>query len=163
MLKHPLNYQVNTERLFECISHLPWAIFLDSGRPQSQYGRFDILVADPFVTISTVEDSVELNANIRTEIMRNDQKTISTDDPFAILNHLLTPYRTEQNESLPFTGGAVGYFAYDLARQLEQLPNLSKNDVSIPHMMVGIYDWAVVVDHQEKTAYLGKIIFKGFS
>ncbi len=154
MLKHPLNYQVNTERLFECISHLPWAIFLDSGRPQSEYGRFDILVADPFVTISTVEDSVGLSANIHTEIMRDGQKTISTDDPFAILNDSLVPYRTEQNESLPFTGGAVGYFAYDLARQLEQLPNLSKNDVSIPHMMVGIYDWAVVVDHQEKTACL---------
>lgn len=50
--------------------------------------------------------------------------------------------------------GAVGYFAYDLARQVETLPNLSLLNPTIPHMMVGIYDWAVVVDHREKTACL---------
>jgi para-aminobenzoate synthetase component 1 len=153
MLKHQLEYHPNSVRLFERIAHQPWAVFLDSGRPQSEYGRFDILVADPFVTISTVEDNTELNANIRTEIMQNGQKTISLDDPFAILNHLLEPYRSAEN-GLPFSGGAVGYFAYDLARQVERLSSLSQKDPAIPHMMVGIYDWAVVVDHHEKTACL---------
>jgi para-aminobenzoate synthetase component 1 len=154
MLKHHLNYQLNTEHLFKCISHLPWAIFLDSGRPKSEYGRYDILVADPFVTISTVETCVESSAHICTEVVQNGQKAISSDDPFAILNHLLAPYKINQNNELPFTGGAVGYFAYDLARQLETLPSLSQKDTRIPHMMVGIYDWAVVVDHQEQTACL---------
>lgn len=153
MLKHKLHYCSDTSRLFERLAHKPWAIFLDSGRPQSEYGRFDILVADPFVTISTVEYDAELNANIRTEIIQNGHKTISLDDPFAILNRLLEPYRPAVS-GLPFSGGAVGYFAYDLARQVERLPNLSQKDSAIPHMMVGIYDWAVVVDHHEKTACL---------
>jgi para-aminobenzoate synthetase component 1 len=158
MLKHVLEYQSNSERLFECIAHRPWAIFLDSGRPKSAYGRFDILVADPFVTISTVENNVESEFSIRTEISRNGHKTISVDDPFMLLNGLLAPYQAEKNtiadNALPFAGGALGYFSYDLARQVEHLANIAQKDLSIPHMMVGIYDWAVVVDHQEKTACL---------
>ncbi len=151
-LKHDLQYTADTAQLFARVSHQPWAMFLDSGYPQSQYGRYDIFVADPFVTISTVENGAE-SQNTYTEIVQNGEKTISHDDPFAILNSLLAPYQAAQN-ALPFTGGAVGYFGYDLARQVEHLPNIALKNDALPHMMVGIYDWAVVVDHREKTACL---------
>jgi len=158
MLRHSLQYQQNSERLFECIAHRPWAVFLDSGRPQSEYGRFDILVADPFVTISTIDSNTESGSSICTEIIKNYQKTISYDDPFTILNSLLAQYKAEEStqtdNALPFTGGALGYFSYDLARQVEHLANIAQKDLNIPYMKVGIYDWAVVVDHQERTACL---------
>ncbi|MDP3087800.1 MAG: aminodeoxychorismate synthase component I [Methylotenera sp.] len=158
MLKHSLQYQSNSERLFECIAHLPWAVFLDSGRPQSEYGRFDILVADPLMTISTIESNTETESNICTEIIKNGHKTISFDDPFTILNRLLEQYKAGENSlvdcAIPFAGGALGYFSYDLARQVELLDNIAQQTPAIPYMKVGIYDWAVVVDHQEKTAYL---------
>ncbi|MDI1309586.1 MAG: aminodeoxychorismate synthase component I [Methylotenera sp.] len=149
LLKHNLKYQVNTAQLFARLSHQPWAILLDSGQPQSQYGRYDIIVADPFITVSTTE----IGTHTKTEINRQGQVEVSTEDPFEILNRLLAPYKAAQG-ALPFCGGAVGYFAYDLARQVETLPNLSLPNPTIPHMMVGIYDWAVVVDHREKTACL---------
>ena len=149
LLKHNLKYQVNTAQLFARLSHKPWAILLDSGQPQSQYGRYDIIVADPFITVSTVDDG----AKTKTEITRQGHVEVSSDDPFDILNSLMVSYKAAQND-LPFCGGAVGYFAYDLARQVETLPNLSLPNPTIPHMMVGIYDWAVVVDHREKTACL---------
>jgi para-aminobenzoate synthetase component 1 len=149
LLKHNLKYQVNTAQLFARLSHKPWAILLDSGQPQSQYGRYDIIVADPFITVSTIENGTKT----KTEINRQDQVELSSDDPFDILNSLMAPYKSAQS-ALPFRGGAVGYFAYDLARQVETLPNLSLLNSTIPHMMVGIYDWAVVVDHREKTACL---------
>lgn len=170
MLRHTLTYQPESKLLFERIAHKPWAIFLDSGRPKSEYGRFDILVADPVITICTSEmhniagaeyvsaDNPSAHESIQTEIVQNGQKTISFNDPFEILNSLLAPYQSVLEKlplsELPFTGGAIGYFGYDLARQVERLPNLAKDDQAIPHMMVGIYDWAVVVDHHEKTAYL---------
>lgn len=157
LLKYPLKYQLNTAQFFDRISHKPWAMLLDSGQPQSQYGRYDILVADPFVTISSYEASAEYAAEFgsktRTEIVQNGLTTISQEDPFLILNSLLASYQIAQN-ALPFSGGAVGYFSYDLARQLEHLENRALSNEAIPHMMVGIYDWAVVVDHREKTAYL---------
>lgn len=149
MLKHELNYHSDSSRLFEQVVHQPWAIFLDSGRPKSEYGRYDIIVAAPFITICTTGEG----AKIQSEITQNGQVLVSLEDPFAILNNLLAPYKAAQN-ALPFCGGAVGYFAYDLARQVEHLPDIALENHAIPHMMVGIYDWAVVVDHREKTACL---------
>ena len=149
LLKHNLKYQTNTAQLFERISHKPWSILLDSGQPQGQYGRYDIIVADPFVMVSSIENSV----GVKTEINQLGKVDVSTKDPFDILNKLMEPYKAPQI-NVPFGGGAVGYFAYDLARQVETLPNLSLLNLSVPHMMVGIYDWAVVVDHREKTACL---------
>jgi len=149
LLKHNLKYHTDSTKLFERLSHKPWAILLDSGQPQSQYGRYDIIVADPFVTVSTIENGGE----VRTQSTQSGHVNASTEDPFDVLNKLMAPYKAEQT-ALPFSGGAVGYFAYDLARQVEILPNLSLPNESIPHMMVGIYDWAVVVDHREKTSCL---------
>lgn len=151
LLKHTLKYHPNTANLFTRLSHKPWAIFLDSGQPQGQYGRYDIVVADPFITITTIENL----DGIHSEIVQNNQTTISYDDPFTVLNHLLAPYQAAQN-SLPFSGGAVGYFGYDLMRREAKLPqaDLNQSDAKMPNMMIGIYDWAVIVDHREKTACL---------
>lgn len=153
LLKYQLKYPESSTTLFARIRHKPWAILLDSGQPHSQYGRYDILVADPFVTIRNIENVMANGDKTQTEIIKNGQLTISHEDPFAILNSLLAPYQASQT-NLPFSGGAVGYFAYDLMRQLERLPELNAADVTTPHMLIGIYDWCVLVDHHEKTAYL---------
>ena len=142
LLKQTLPYHADTAKLFARISHQPWAILLDSGQPHSQYGRYDILVADPFMTISTLENET----GVFTKIQQGTETTISHDDPFAILNSALAPYKAVQHQ-MPFAGGAVGYFGYDLAREIEDLPDIAKKDLSIPAMLVGLYDWAVIVDH----------------
>ena len=148
-LKHALTYQINTTQLFARIRHKHWAILLDSGQPHSQYGRYDILVADPFITFSTVEDAT----GVYTKIQQDQETTISRENPFTILNTALAPYKAAQ-QSPPFCGGAIGYFGYDLARQVEELPDIAKKDLGVPAMMVGLYDWAVVIDHREKTSHL---------
>ena len=53
LLKFPLNYSQDSSSLFALIAHEPWAVFLDSGRPVSQYGRYDIMVCAPFCTLVT--------------------------------------------------------------------------------------------------------------
>jgi para-aminobenzoate synthetase component 1 len=148
LLIQPLPYTDNSAQLFERIRHMPWAIFLDSGQPGSQYGRYDILVAEPFMTLSTNAG----HDGVTTEVTQDGISTISLDDPFAILDAALAPYRLQQN-AFPFSGGAVGYFGYDLARCVEQLDTIAAATAT-PYMMVGLYDWAVVIDHREKTAQL---------
>ncbi len=167
MLKYPLVYHHDSARLFAPVAHLTWAMMLDSGqainpatgKAGSQYGRYDILVAEPFITLVTKGQY--------TTITNNGQVEYSEDDPFELLKTLLTPYHSPKvgvlfdepdyavaGTTLPFAGGAVGYFAYDLARRLEKMPNQAMPAAEIPEMMVGIYDWAVVVDHREKCSYL---------
>lgn len=153
ILKHALNYQPDSAQLFECLRHQPWAIWLDSGQPNGQYGRYDILVADPFITITSVASCSTQFPNACTEIMQDGKLILSDEDPFLILNRLLAPYRAAQI-ALPFSGGALGYFGYDLGRKIEAVLSHPEDQASLPDMMVGIYDWAVVVDHREKTACL---------
>ena len=153
MLRHPLTYHHDSARLFARIAHQPWAMFFDSGqkqqaatgKPGSQYGRYDILVADPFMTFSSDEE--------QTVIQKRGRSYISFEDPFELLKQAMKPYQAQKCE-LPFTGGAAGYFGYDLARRLEKLPSIASNSDAVPPMQVGIYDWAVVVDHRNKTACL---------
>ena len=58
------------------------------------------------------------------------------------------------NPDLPFQGGALGLFGYDLGRRVETLPQLAEADLALPDMAVGIYDWAAIADHQLQTLTL---------
>lgn len=145
LLKHELTYEADSSVIFSRIAHEPWAVYLDSGQPGSQYGRYDIIAAAPFITLST--------DGKQTEIHDSSGTRVSADDPFLLLKQALEPY-SQQACELPFCGGAIGYFGYDLARCLERLPTQAKDGEYIPQMMVGIYDWAVVVDHRERQAWL---------
>ena len=40
-------YSEDSVALYRVLSDHPWAVFLDSGFPYCQQGRFDILTADP--------------------------------------------------------------------------------------------------------------------
>ena len=55
---------------------------------------------------------------------------------------------------LPFSGGAVGYFGYDFGRQLERIPSIAAADITMPDLAMGLYDWAVVVDHAARRTWL---------
>lgn len=140
----PLPYHPDSAELFEAIADEPWSVFLDSGRPRSTMGRIDILSARPYITLVT-------RAGM-TEIRERNRSTLSPDDPFDLLRHYLAV--DSQPTELPFVGGAIGYFGYDLARRIEQLPSYARDAEAIPDMAVGIYDWAVIVDHTQHASWL---------
>jgi para-aminobenzoate synthetase component 1 len=119
-----LRYHSDAASYFSAIADLPWAAWLDSGG----MARFDILTAAPHHTVAP-------------------DKT----DPFVLLRSELGE-RTSSVADIPFAGGALGYWSYDLARGLM---NLSAREAgSPPDMAVGIYDWALVLDHHKKSARL---------
>ena len=65
-----------------------------------------------------------------------------------------TNIRPQFSDSLPFQGGALGLFGYDLGRRFENLPSHAKADIDLPDMAVGIYDWALIVDHHQQSVTL---------
>jgi para-aminobenzoate synthetase component 1 len=139
-----LPYRPDGAELFETIADLPWAVFLDSGPPGKRRGRWDILAADPYVSLVT--------RGGETEIRGNGPPSFSQEDPFQLLRTALG--RAAPATDLPFPGGAIGYFAYDLARRIEHLPEQAADREGLPEMAVGIYDWAVLLDHQAEAAWL---------
>ncbi|MEN8763674.1 MAG: aminodeoxychorismate synthase component I [Thiogranum sp.] len=138
-------YSADSAHLFESLADRPWSMFLDSGRPFVQQGRYDIIVADPMLTLTTRGPLTEIRSRHRVEL--------SKQDPFALLRRYLQP-TAAQVPDLPFCGGALGYFAYDLGRRIEQLPRSAENAEQIPEMAVGLYDWALVVDHERQRSRL---------
>ena len=139
-----LPYRPDSVALFEAIADLPWAVFLDSGQHHPGQSRYDILAAQPYVRLVTRGNLTEIYA---------DSVELSREDPFALVRRSLEIDPASGN-GLPFCGGAIGYFAYDLARRLEKLPALAEDEEKIPDLAVGIYDWAVVVDHLERKSWL---------
>ena len=140
-----LPYCQDSASLFARIAHRPWAMYLDSGRPASGFGRYDIMVADPVITLTTRGELTEVCGPTGSEISRAD--------PFGLVRDYLGRHQ-ENHAHLPFLGGAMGYFAYDLARRLERLPAIAQNAERLPEMRIGIYDWAVIVDHGQRQCWL---------
>ncbi|MFM2483881.1 aminodeoxychorismate synthase component I [Celerinatantimonas yamalensis] len=122
-----------------------WCQILQSA-PASD-GRYDIYVADPIATLQTF--------GAHTHIQTQQHTDTSETDPFELCHrfrHQLLGASVECE--LPFCGGVVGLFGYDLGRRVESIKERSKAQLRTPDMAVGIYDWALIVDHEQRKRWL---------
>ena len=134
-------YQANTEVLFNCLRDLPDAIWLDSGKPRSLQGRFDIISSSPDVIIETINKNSYIHAD--------GQCKESQKDPFAIASESLAQLQPiNQPKDAPFICGLIGYFSYDLGCQTESITSDNTAATQLPDMRLGLYLWSLVIDHE---------------
>ncbi|HEV3229859.1 MAG TPA: anthranilate synthase component I [Solirubrobacteraceae bacterium] len=73
-------------------------------------------------------------------------------DPYALAADLLARYRQAPAAGLPpFTGGAVGFFGYDLVRTVEPLGEPNEDALGLPDMALMLTDVLVAFDHLNHT------------
>ncbi len=133
---------------FQTIAAEPFAMLLDSAAPDHPNSRYDILVHQPIATVIARGRDCQVRQYQAGSLVHSYQ--VET-DPFALLKKLqqeLLPSLAADATSLPFAGGAVGYFGYDLGRVIEQLPQTACADIELPDMAVGLYRQALVLDKQ---------------
>ncbi|SFC64040.1 para-aminobenzoate synthetase component 1 [Pseudoalteromonas denitrificans DSM 6059] len=125
----------------------PWAIFLDSANPEHVNNRFDIIAIDPLIKIEAK------NGQCFVDGLKTDAS------PFNLIQHYLKRFNAQKAPfDLPFSGGFLGHFSYDLGRYVEQIDTLSKKDISLPDMAVGLYPDALIFDHKAvKWFYIAQI------
>lgn len=134
---HQIPYQNDSTALFECIRDLPLPVFLDSARPYTERGRYDLIAAAPIAVIS--------NKNLYKTKSNQSKLNLFEETDRALQQLLPAP---QNPTALPFCGGAIGYFGYDLCRQQHKLAARAPGDISTEDGCVGIYSWALLVDHQ---------------
>ena len=137
--------------LFTPLANEPWAMWLDSGQSEHIDACFDILVWQPEVTLCTYGDKTHIHRT------KTNEMHVSEEDPLSLLKNIqqqILKKSASSNKGLPFLGGALGYFAYDLGRRFEKLPELAEQDINLPEMAVGIYAQAIIFDHKRKQFFL---------
>jgi para-aminobenzoate synthetase component 1 len=77
-------------------------------------------------------------------------------NPLAKLDELVAGHRVESasGPELPFQGGAVGWFSYDLGRRFEAFGGTAAEDWPVPDIRLAWHDAAIVWDHREGGCWL---------
>ncbi len=149
--RYPLIEEVSTSltapELFELIKDRPYSFFLDSGMDPGRLGRYSFLGNEPFLAVRSRGSEINL--------IRGQEHEVQRGNPFDAIGKLLEAYRLDHCPApVPFLGGAVGYFSYDLCRFIERLPSTTVDDLRLPESYVAFYDTVVAFDHLEKKVYL---------
>jgi anthranilate synthase component 1 len=73
-------------------------------------------------------------------------------DPYALAAECVARFnQAPADDAPPFTGGAVGFFAYDLVRTVEPLAEPNPDPLQLPDMALMLTDVLVVFDHLRHT------------
>ncbi len=113
-------------------------------------GRFSFVGTEPFLTFEARRNEVRIAGAGCGD--GESARTFTAEDPFDELRKLLDRYRAATMPGLPrFTGGAVGFAAYDAVRYTENLPNAPPDDRGLPDLSFAFYDRMVLFDHIRKT------------
>jgi para-aminobenzoate synthetase component 1 len=125
---------------FEAFVRRPFSFFLDSGMDPGKLGRYSFMGSDPFLVLRSRGDEIIL--------LRDSKEEVREGNPFDVLGELLDVYTLDRNRAdIPFVGGAVGYFSYDLGRFIERLPDTAIDDLHLPECYLAFYDAVVAYDH----------------
>ncbi len=134
-----------TSNQFDLIlAHLqksPGFMYLDSANNRS----FSLCVWQPIVTIDTLNS--QQDRSLTTCTYANGEQTSHNSDPLALIQNEVDKLPIKHNETLPFFGGAIGYWGYEFGGCYERLPKPRKHEITMPDMSVGVYASGILVDH----------------
>lgn len=120
------------------------AFLLESVEGGERIGRYSFIGSGPVMTITSRGDQVDL----RTANGSQRQKG----DVLEVVRDILRQHRAVSDPALPrFTGGAVGYFGYDIVRSWEHLPHRPADDRGLPTCYLVVADTVVIFDHVRHT------------
>jgi len=134
---------------WERLAPLCWRGFLGGARDPLRLGRYSFLAADPQLVVRGTGHMTECADLAHRRI------TMLPGHALAAARTLLAPYAAEPIAELPpFQGGLAGYVGYDWGRVLERLPRPRYDDLAIPDVLLGLYDWVISWDHAQQRAWI---------
>lgn len=145
MIEISLNLQIEAAELFWHIQHEEHAVFLDSASAPSRLGHYSIVAWGPDATFKSK------GRHICYQTPKSKLEAIG--HPLDLFEPIYKSYLKSEMSSLPFYGGWIGYFGYDLARELEEIGDDTIDDVQLPDILLHHYPMAVIFDHHQNQSW----------
>ena len=118
----------------------PDAFLLESVERGEQIGRYTFLGARPYMQVRARGRDIV--------VQRGKRQQKRQGSAIQVVKELLRQHRPATVPGLPpFTAGAVGYFAYDAVRQLENIGEHAKDDFVLPDCILMFFDRLLAFDH----------------
>src|SRR5438105_2162844 len=121
----------------------PESFLLESVEGGEHVGRYTYLGTRPYMVVTPVADGIEIRHGRKREVRRGDV--------LKLLGELLLEHKPSRGggkfDLPPFSGGAVGFFAYDFVRRLERIPQTTKDDLHAPDFTFMFFNRLLAFDH----------------
>lgn len=123
---------------------------LESASQDEQWGRYSFLGYDPTMEITCTNGYLTIRKIEQDEIAEHHVR-----HPHTILRDILKRYHSPiLDEMPPFTGGLVGYFAYDYIKYGEPKLHLDDGQSDFKDMDLMVFDSVIALDHYQQRIYL---------
>jgi anthranilate synthase component 1 len=125
----------------------PECFMLESVEGGENVGRYTFIGIQPYRKMVSRDTAIEITER---------RKTRQTEgDIFALWKQELDGHISARVPGLPpFTAGAVGFFSYDVVRQIERLPEQTIDDLGMPDACLMFFDEVLAFDHVKKEILL---------
>jgi len=125
----------------------PEAFLLESVEGGEHVGRYTFIGIKPYKKIVSRGTSITVEEG-------GERRTFEG-DIFAELKQALGGHTPARLPGMPpFTAGAVGFFAYDVVRQIERLPSLAVDELGVPDACLMFFHQVLAFDHVKKEIHL---------
>lgn len=140
----PVPYPADSLEYASRFAQLAGFIWLDSGMRREYCGQYDLISALPSQTLCAHSASqIQLRQPGNTKPISLNEAQRWCDE------QLKASQPTEGN--IAFNGGLLGYIGYEWNHPSFKLPSF--NRLATPLVYLGVYEWALVIDHLQKKAY----------
>lgn len=134
-------------QVYEIFRASAYSFILDSGTHEYGLGEYAFIGSEPFLLVMSGSD-VKITYSDSSDVLKNA-------DVLEVIRKILSDYQIENNIfPVPFCGGCVGYFSYDLGRTLEKIPNKAENDINVPDCCLAFYDLVIAYSYRQNKFYV---------
>lgn len=119
------------------------SFLLESVEKGEQLGRYSFIGIDPPISLTLRGNQVTTGGAAGALLEQVDHES-----PLAELSRILHQRKPITLPDLPsFTGGAVGFWSYDIVRHFEHLPATASDELDLPDAAFVLADNLVIFDH----------------
>lgn len=166
----PLPYPEDVSTWFAQFADTLGAIWLDSAKHDS--GRFDVFTAHPALLLTQQNERFTLTGPASSESLKSEVQQITNSlnhkppatQLFEIITHLRQSIYGAQSDNIQnsqhltsaekqWLPGILGLIGYNIG-SVDQALRPRDNALDWPQASLGFFAWIMVIDHQEKSAWL---------